>query len=128
MANSPRILVVDDEETVRKLITMVLQSEGYAVDTASNGLEALKAIDTDPPALVIADIMMPELSGLELVEGLRHHPHTNALPIIFITASDDPKHFAQSVNLKARQFISKPFANDDLLAKVRRVVGPPTGA
>jgi CheY-like chemotaxis protein len=116
------ILVVDDDDHIRLLVTKVLQSAGYQVREATNGLEALKMIDAAMPDLVISDIMMPELDGLGLATGLRHHPATATLPIIFITASDNPSHFTESIRLKARHFVNKPFTNDKLLAKVAQVL------
>ena len=125
MAGKRRILVVDDQATVRTIVKKTLEAAGYTVDTADNGLLALQAIDKDPPALVITDIMMPELDGLELVEGLRHRSETHALPIIFMTASDDPQHFARSLNIKAKQFMSKPFSREELLKRVQMIIGAP---
>lgn len=124
MRNS--ILVVDDDDTIRLLITTVLEDAGYEVVTARNGLEALKAVDGNPFALVITDIMMPEVDGLQMAEGLRFNEKTRSMPIIFITASDDARHFTASVRVKARHFINKPFSNAKLLEKVKAVIGPPT--
>lgn len=123
MSRNKKILVVDDQATVRTIVSKTLEAAGYQIETADNGLDALMRIDRDPPALVITDIMMPELDGLEMVAGLRNRAETNGLPIIIMTASDDPEHFARSLNLKARQFMSKPFSREDLLKKVQSVLG-----
>jgi DNA-binding response OmpR family regulator len=125
MGTPRKILVVDDDEAIREFASKVLRTAGYQVDTAANGLQALMSIDRAPPALVITDIMMPELDGLEFVEGLRHRAETLQLPVIFITASENPKHFAASVKLKARQYMQKPFTTAALLERVKRVLGEP---
>jgi CheY-like chemotaxis protein len=117
------ILVVDDDDHIRELVQRILEKAGYDVRCAVNGLEALMQIDERRPDLVISDIMMPELDGLGLATGLRHHPETQNLPIIFITASDNPQHFTDSIKLKAKHFVNKPFSNDKLLAKVEQILG-----
>lgn len=122
MARANRILVVDDNDSLRAGLQRVLEREGFVVETAFNGLDALQLIDLSPPDLVICDIKMPELDGLKLVEGLRNHPDTASLPVIFITASDNPGHLVESVELKARHFLAKPFTNEKLVEKVRGVL------
>jgi len=117
------ILVVEDDDSMRLLLSRILERAGYEVHGVDNGLAALKAVDAGHFHLVISDIMMPEVDGLTLVEGLRHHATTRNMPIIFVSASEDPVHFAESVSLKARHFISKPFNSDKLLKKVASVVG-----
>ena len=123
LPHSSRILVVEDEESVRLLLQRVLEKAGYAVATAGNGLDALQSIDLAPPDLVICDINMPELDGLRMVEGLRNHPETQALPVIFLTASDSPGDLVKSIGLKARHYLSKPFVNEKLVEKVRGILG-----
>ena len=123
MADAATVLVVDDEDAIRRLVSTVLTKAGYKVTQAADGLQALKAIDDAPPDLVISDINMPELDGLTMVEGLRNRAETSQMPIIFITASEDRSLFANSLNLKARSFLTKPFSNDKLVEKVKQILG-----
>ena len=118
MSAGANILVVDDDKSIRLVVSRLLLSEGHTVRTANNGLEALTSIDIDPPDLAIVDIGLPELNGLDLVKGLRNHPETHDLPVIFLTASDNLRDFTTSTKLKARYFITKPFSNDNLVEKV----------
>lgn len=117
-----RVVVVDDEEATRTLIARVLQHEGYEVVAVDNGLEALKVVDQTQPDLVVSDVMMPELTGLEFARGLRHHEATRTVPIIFVTASDNPRHLAESIQLKAKHYLSKPFTNEKLLKTVAAAI------
>ena len=123
MAEAAKVLVVDDEDAIRRLVSTVLTRAGYKVTQAADGLQALKAIDDERPDLVISDINMPELDGLTMVEGLRNRKETSQMPIIFITASEDRSLFANSLNLKARSFLTKPFSNDKLVEKVKAILG-----
>jgi CheY-like chemotaxis protein len=123
LSRAGNILVVEDEESLRLLLQRVLEQAGFAVATADNGLTALQSIDLVPPDLVICDINMPELDGLQMVEGLRSHPETQSLPVIFLTASESPGDLVKSVGLKARHYLSKPFSNDKLVEKVRGILG-----
>lgn len=123
MIERATVLIVDDEDAIRVLVSRVLEKAGYRVTLASNGLEALKLIDATPPDLVISDINMPELDGFTMVEGLRNRKETGDMPVIFITASEDRSLFIRSANLKARSFLNKPFTNGKLVEKVRQVLG-----
>ena len=123
MSTQATVLVVDDEDAIRVLISRVLEKAGYRVTMANDGLEALKLIDIQPPDLVISDINMPELDGFTMVEGLRNRNETGKMPVIFITASEDRSLFVKSANLKARSFLTKPFSNDKLVEKVKQILG-----
>jgi CheY-like chemotaxis protein len=81
-----KILVVDDEEQIRKLVATFLEVRGYTVRTARNGAEALKLISQDPPDLVVTDVAMPDVDGLELTQQLRANHSTARLPIILLSA------------------------------------------
>ncbi len=122
MGDRGRVLVVDDEEAMRLLMTRVLQHAGFEVQVVDNGLEALKAVDASPPDVVVSDIMMPELDGVDFVQGLRNFEGTRGLPIIFVTASENPQHLTSSIKLKALKYLSKPFSNDKLVATVKRAI------
>jgi CheY-like chemotaxis protein len=115
-----RILIVDDEPLIREVLAEVLADEGYAVHSAADGQEAVEAVSVETPDLVITDVLMPRLSGWELLDRVRqHHP---LLPVIVISAVG--QRAARPERLSDHTvFLAKPFALDDLLALVSRLTG-----
>jgi CheY-like chemotaxis protein len=107
------ILLVDDESNMRFLLRMILESEGYEVVGAEHGAAALETMRKSRPDLVLTDVMMPVMSGRELVERLRADPETAEIPIVVVTATHEP------VMPGADAVIPKPFDEEDLLAVVR---------
>jgi len=110
------ILIVDDDIDVLAVERDVLAEAGFAVREAHNGAEALVAMETDPPGMIVLDVQMPGIDGptfsRELRKRLRH------VPLVILTAAADPKHEADRCNAEA--FLAKPFKADDLLELVRR--------
>jgi CheY-like chemotaxis protein len=119
MAREERILVVDDEEDTRTLLCTLLESEGYGVETAADGEAALERVQATRPDLILLDIMMPQMDGLEVCDHLRFDPATRDVPIIFLTAKHDPVTQSRASILDAYAYIEKPFAPEDLLAEIR---------
>jgi two-component system response regulator MprA len=118
-----RILVVDDEPLIREVLAEVFMDEGYAVDTAADSHEALAAIAAAPPDLLITDIMMPGLSGWDLLGRVRlQHP---LLPILLISAGHRAVAGRSQYLADHTAFLAKPFAVDELLALVARLLGSP---
>ncbi len=125
-----RILVVDDEPNVRKVITSRLKSAGYDVDTACNGFEALGAfiagLDSNPYSLIILDIMMPGLGGLETLELIRKEEELRGIyygegvPIIMLTALKKP--YMQAFGSGCDDYMVKPYQPEELLNKVREKI------
>lgn len=113
------ILVVDDEEPVLDLLTDVLEDQGYAVITALNGRVALQLVQEQPPDLVISDVMMPFVDGIELTRCLRAGSSTRDVPVILMSAATSPDLAACGAN----DFVGKPFAIDRIDALVARYVG-----
>jgi CheY-like chemotaxis protein len=107
------ILLVDDESNMRFLLRMILESEGYEVIAAQHGTAALETLRESRPDLVLTDVMMPVMSGRELVERLRADPETADIPIVVVTAAHE------LVLPGADAVIAKPFDEDELLAIVR---------
>ena len=120
-----RILFVEDDDALLRLGERALTKAGYDVECAHNGLEGLLAIDRGErrPDLVICDLNMPELDGLEFVRALRGHPQTRRMPVIFTTARSDTKSVAEGISLGARYYVTKPYTVEDLNARVRRAIG-----
>ncbi len=119
MAREECILVVDDEEDTRELLRALLESEGYAVTTAADGEAALARVQETRPDLILLDIMMPEMDGLEVCDHLRFDPATRDVPIIFLTAKQDPVTQSRASILDAYAYIEKPFSPEALLAEIR---------
>ena len=123
MANET-ILVIEDDASVRTLLTKALTGKGYEVVTSEDGLSGLTRLESLHPDLIIVDIMMPRLDGMTFVRAIKSHEHTRQLPVIFLTAKNDPKTMIQGINLGARFYVTKPFQIDELLAKVQKALGP----
>lgn len=114
------ILVVDDDAGIRKMIGMVLESEGFSVATAADGHEALDRIAENRPALVLLDLQMPVMSGWETLSHLRNAGAD--LPVVFMTAGYRAK--AEAERCGADGYVGKPFDLDTLLEVVERLVSP----
>lgn len=118
--SAQHILVVDDAADTRLLLNLRLQREGYKVSTAGGAAEALQIVQKEGlPDLALLDIMMPEVDGLTLAEELRT---IGDIPIIFLTALSDTDTKVQAINHFAEDYITKPFAFPELVARVRRVL------
>lgn len=118
-----RILVVEDDRSSKTVITAALLSQ-YEVTTASNGLEALRVIKAGQvPDLIVTDVMMPQVDGMEMVRRLRAYSKTAKTPIIILTAKTDPESFQQGKDIGATDYLTKPLTSDRLLAAVRRILG-----
>jgi two-component system phosphate regulon response regulator PhoB len=117
-----RILVVDDEEDILELIRYNLERESYQVRTADSGLAAIRAIESSPPDLVVLDLMMPGVDGLQVTAQLRGAPPTADLPIIILTARDADEDVVVGLQAGADDYMTKPFTPAVLLARVEAVL------
>jgi len=115
----PLILVVDDQPININLLERKLQRENMDVITAANGKECLEAISRVTPDLILLDVMMPEMDGIETCERLKKNPDTNAIPIIFITARSSKEGKLEGLNVGAVDYITKPIDLDETLARVK---------
>ena len=121
MDMSYRILIVDDEETLCEVLKFNLEAEGYEVDTACNAEEVL-AMDVSRYDLVLLDIMMGDISGIQLAKIIRLDPATSAIPIIFCTAKDSEDDMVKGLELGADDYITKPYSLRNILARVKTVL------
>jgi two-component system chemotaxis response regulator CheY len=115
-----RILVVDDDEAIRELIAIVLSDEGYGVQTARHGAEALDLIDLDPPDLILLDMRMPVMDGWQFSRTYRQRSSLRA-PIVAHTAGRDSLDAAAQI--AAADYLAKPFELERLLDVVARLIG-----
>src|SRR4051812_24290368 len=116
---APTILLVDDEDSVRKVLAYPLEREGYAVVQAADGEEALRQFAEQPVDLVVLDIMLPRLDGLEVCKRLRA---TSTVPIIMLTARDDELDKVIGLELGADDYITKPFSIREFRSRVRALL------
>lgn len=114
-----KILAVDDESDVLLIIKTALLSEGYKVFTATNGPDALALAEDESPDLVILDMMMPEMSGFEVLKEMREKPSTESIPVIMLTGISEKEKIREALNLGIDYYIVKPFEFHDLIAKVK---------
>jgi two-component system KDP operon response regulator KdpE len=119
MSAEPLLLVVDDEAGILRLIKLELSAQGFRVITASTGDEALRLAEEQRPDAVLLDIMMPEITGLEVMRRLRER--TN-IPVLLVTAKDKDADKVRGLELGADDYIVKPFSPDELGARVRAVL------
>ena len=114
-----RVLIADDNADMREYLARLLRGDGYAVDTVSDGRQALDAIRAAAPDIVISDVMMPRLGGLELVAALRADRRTAAVPVVLLSARAGQEASIGGLEAGADDYLVKPFAAAELLARVR---------
>jgi two-component system phosphate regulon response regulator PhoB len=117
-----RIIVVDDEEDILKLVDYNLTKEGYRVSVAVTGEEALVKAKAEQPDLIILDLMLPGIDGLDVYRALRANPATSKIPIIMLTARGEEADIVAGLELGADDYITKPFSPKVLVARVRSVL------
>lgn len=113
------ILVVDDISKNLQVLSSILDEVGYCTTFATNGHQALARIATAKPDLILLDMMMPGMDGLEVCDRLKSHPENREIPVIFLTASQESEHLIRAFELGAVDYITKPFKTPELLARVR---------
>ncbi|MEH2255396.1 hybrid sensor histidine kinase/response regulator [Nostoc sp.] len=116
-----RILAVDDTQDNLILVQAILESEGYEIDLASDGIKALRQIEQSPPDLILLDVMMPGIDGYEVTRRIRNNPAISYIPILLITAFHQSS-VVEGLDAGADDFIRKPFDTDELLARVRSLL------
>jgi DNA-binding response OmpR family regulator len=120
--SAPRVLVVDDDEAVRTLASWQLESDGFAVDQAGDGAEALTAIGVDRPDLVVLDLSMPGVGGLDVLRRVRTAVATETLPVIVLSGRSGETDRIVGLDLGADDYLVKPFSPGELAARVRSVL------
>ena len=116
---APVVLVVDDQPRNLRIVSETLSASGYSVVTAGGGADALARIEERMPDIVLLDLMMPGIDGLEVCRRLKARPATGDLPVIFLTAADEKKLVTRALELGAVDYVIKPFNPAELLARVR---------
>jgi CheY-like chemotaxis protein len=120
---SKRLLLVDDSETVIQFEKLILRGLGYDLGTAKNGKLALEAVKANKPDLILLDLMMPEMDGLETLRHLKQNPETQHIPVIMVTTKGDPEMASQAVAAGCNDYVTKPVDRTELLEKLRTHLG-----
>ena len=118
----PLILIIDDELSIIDFISLGMAQEGFRIDSARDGPSGLSKARILLPDLIILDLMLPGLSGMDVCRQLREKPETAALPIIMLTAKDEVRHKIAGLEIGADDYITKPFSFDELMARVHAVL------
>lgn len=114
-----KILLVEDEEEILQLAKLYLEKEGFRTCLARTGLDAMKQVKAERPDLVILDLMLPELDGLEVCKRLRAEPRTAMLPIVMLTAKAEETDSVLGLELGADDYVTKPFSPKALVARIK---------
>ncbi|RSN30597.1 DNA-binding response regulator [Amycolatopsis sp. WAC 01416] len=125
-----RLLVVDDEATVRELLSATLRFAGFHVTSVSTGAEAVASADGEPPDLVLLDVMLPDMDGFEVVRRLRRQRSAGRggpVPVLFLTARDRQADKVTGLSLGADDYVTKPFDLEELIARIRAILRRTSG-
>jgi len=123
-APGARILAVDDDPHIVRLIQVSLERAGFHVRTALDGVEAMECIEAELPDLVICDVMMPRMSGFEVLRRLKSEPSTAAIPVVMLTARTGDTDVSDAWECGADLYLSKPFDPSELVAFITRMLLP----
>jgi len=117
-----RVLIVEDEPDIRDLLAFHLERQGYHVTRSRTGADALRQVRARPPDLILLDLMLPELGGLDVCRRLRQDPRTASVPIVMLTARGEEVDRILGLELGADDYIVKPFSPKEVVARVRAVL------
>lgn len=120
MKNSVKIAVIEDEAAIRRVIALALRTAGYAdVVEADSGRAGCELVERERPQLVLLDVMLPGMDGIEVCRRIRSNPATSGTPIIMITAKSDERDVVAGLDAGANDYVAKPFSKEVLLARIR---------
>src|SRR2546421_2484610 len=117
-----KVLVIDDEENIIELIKLGLKYEGFQVESASDGSEGLAAAQRMDPNVIILDLMLPGMDGLEVCRQLRINPTTRDIPILMLTAKDEVQDRVTGLETGADDYLAKPFSFEEFVARIRAIL------
>ena len=121
-ANGARVLVVDDEPDIVALVAFHLAKSGYRVSTAANGPDALAAARQEHPALIVLDLMLPGMSGLDVLQELRAHDATREIAVLLLTARREERDRIEGLSRGADDYLTKPFSPQELVLRVAAIL------
>jgi len=116
-----RVLIVEDERHIIESLSFVLESEGFEVDSELDGEAALRRLRADPPDVLVLDVMLPKMNGLEVLKLVKADPALRAIPVVILTAKgrQQDRRMAEEIGVDA--FMTKPFSNAEVVQVIRRV-------
>ena len=119
---TPHILIADDDPVIVRLLQVNFRLEGYEVETATHGEEAIKKAGERPPGLILLDVMMPGVDGWEVCRRLKDDPATAAIPVVFLSARAQEEDRKRGLELGVAEYVTKPFDPGELVALVARLL------
>jgi diguanylate cyclase (GGDEF)-like protein len=122
MAVDAKILIVDDEPHIRRILQFLLEQEGFAVQMAGDGEEALSILEKELPDLILLDVMMPKMDGFSVLERIRANFETSRLPVIMLTAKGESAEKVRGLKGGANDYLTKPFNHEELLLRMRNML------
>jgi two-component system phosphate regulon response regulator PhoB len=122
LSNKPLVLIVEDEAALMTMLRYNLEKQGFRVEEAGDGEEALTRINELKPDMVLLDWMLPHLSGIEVCRQIRRRPATRELPVIMITARSEDQDAVRGLNTGADDYVTKPFSTEALVARMRALM------
>lgn len=117
------IIVVEDEDDIRRMLEFYLESEGFEVEGIATGGDAMQRLDGDPPDALVLDVMLPHHDGLEILGALRANPSWKDIPVLMLTAKSDERDVVRAFDAGADDYVVKPFQLDALVARLNRLLG-----
>ena len=118
----PTILLIDDDPMVARLVQLALEPEGYQLAIAPNGLQGFKMAQTNPPGLILLDLMLPGQDGFEVLNRLRAEPRTADVPVIVVSSKSQPTDKHTATKIGANAYLPKPYKRTELLALIRSLM------
>ena len=122
-----KILIAEDEESLLRLETILLSSKGYSVTAVTDGRSALDSIAADPPDIIILDLMLPDIDGMEICRLVRENPRTSTIPVIMLTAKKSSRDVEAGLRCGADAYITKPFKTAAVIEWIQKLVGTHDG-
>ncbi|MFH2102273.1 MAG: response regulator [Chloroflexota bacterium] len=117
-----KIMVVDDDKMLSKMLSTLLSNHGFHTIHASDGIQALEQLEKSVPALILLDVMMPEMDGFEVCEKIRSNPKTVSIPIIMLTALDSAEYKERGIELGVDDYMTKPCNTTELIARINTLL------
>ena len=118
----PKILIIDDEQDILDLLSYNLEKEGYSVSTADDGLKGKELAEKGAPDLILLDLMLPGMDGLELCKSIRNNPKTASIPVIMLTAKSEEVDKVIGLEIGADDYVTKPFSVREINARVKALL------
>jgi len=116
------LLIIEDETAIREMLSLTLQKAGFAVEEAANVSQARSLIARRPPSLILLDLMLPDMNGVDFARYLKRQPHTRQIPIIMLTAKSGELDKIRGLEVGADDYVTKPFSPRELIARIKAVL------